>query len=142
MEICFLRNPPFPQPLSQFRKEAVQEPSVLTHRRGMPSEDLLLFSVYRRHHLRSIFCTPLREQMGHLIIFNPTGSAQINPAFQPVESKPVFSVLYFHFDQLCRSSLHPHRRIQRRRKERNQHHVTSSQHVFMEIILQKFPVFF
>ena len=140
MEVCNLGDPPLTKFPGKLRQEAFKELRVLSYCRRVPSEDLLFLTVYYRHHLRRILRSPLGEQVRHLIILNTAGFTQVNPPLQPVKSEGIFSVLHFHLDQLRRCPLQTHRRIKRRRKERSQHHIAASFHIFMEIILKQLPV--
>ena len=107
----------------------------------MPSKDLFFFSVYFCHNFRCILCSPLREKMRHFIIIYSAFLTKIDPSLQFRKIKTVFSFYHLNFYQLSRCTFQSDSRIKRRCKKRSQHHITAALYIFLEIILQYFPMF-
>ena len=118
----------------------MKEFRVLAHCRGVPSKDLLLFSIHHRHDLRRVFCSPLGEEMADLKIFDPAGLAEIDPLLHPVKTETVISVFYPHVQKLGRRPLYAYRRVKSRSKERRQDHIASPFDIFFQIIGNDLPV--
>ncbi len=141
VEIDSIRNALLADIRLELRRERRKERAVLFPRRArIPSKDAFALPVHRRDDFGTAFGAPLRKQMRHFQIFDPDAIAHVDPAIQSRKVERIRIVAIFDADQLHRLAFLADLSIERRRKQRRQHHIHAVLARDAQIPLDQFPI--
>ena len=100
----------------------------LAVRRRIPAEYAPVFAVHRRHDLGRGVSTPLREEVGDLIVLHAAALGHVHPAAQLVKAEGVNAVIDVNIHQLHGQALRAHAGVQRRGVRGHHDHVDAPLH--------------